>query len=76
MPDLRFKNLTFNTAAGGSGSGGSGNTGGSGTGGDGGSTGGNGGTAVLTDIAAGFAKIKNNPHYAENKLSRTLYQVD
>lgn len=28
------------------------------------------------DIAAGFAAIKNNPHYSEHTLSRTLYQVD
>jgi hypothetical protein len=31
---------------------------------------------VLTDIEAQFEAIKNNPHYADNKLSRTLYQVD
>jgi hypothetical protein len=28
------------------------------------------------DIAAGFAAIRNNPHYSSTNLSRTLYQVD
>lgn len=70
MPDLKFKNLTFNTAAGGSGSDDSGDNDGSDD------NGGSGGETVMTDIAAGFEKIKNNPHYDDQKLSRTLYQVD
>lgn len=28
------------------------------------------------DISAGFAAIRNNPHYSTTDLSRTLYQVD
>lgn len=76
MPDLKFKNLTFNTAAGGSGSDGSGDNDGSDDNDDNGDNGGSGGETVMTDIAAGFEKIKNNPHYDDQKLSRTLYQVD
>jgi hypothetical protein len=76
MPDLKFKNLVFTTAAGGSGSGGSDDTEDNGNGDNGGNSDENsdntGGTTVLTDIAAEFEKIKNNPHYG-GKLSRTLY---
>ena len=72
MPDLKFKNLVFTTGGGASGSGGSGGSGDSGNSRD---SGNNGGTTVMTDIAAEFENIKNNPHYG-NKLSRTLYQVD
>jgi len=88
MPDLKFKNLVFTTAAGGSGTGGSDDTGNGdadegnsdGTGDNGGNSdgtdGNTGGTALLTGLAAEFEKIKNNPHYVTHKLSRTLYQVD
>jgi hypothetical protein len=56
--DLGFKNLVFNTAS----SNGGDNDGGNDNGGEG--SGENNGGGTTGDIAAGFAAIRNNPHYS------------
>jgi hypothetical protein len=81
---LGFKNFVFNTASGDSAdqddinpdSEGDENCGDCGDPDDEGEGGDTDGDITTSDIAAGFAAIKNNPHYSEIKLSRTLYQVD
>jgi hypothetical protein len=67
LPDLKLKNFVFNTASGGSGGGGD-----NGGGGDGGN-GGGGDPIQVEDIRAGFAKIREKPHYSASEKSRTLY---